>query len=300
MSSGKKLGRGLNSLLGARHAEADTGAAGPDWIPVEHLVPNRVQPRADAEQNLDALAESIRRHGIMQPIVASPLGADRYEIIAGERRWRAARQAGLQRVPVILRETVQTDLDRLELALIENVQREDLNAIERARACRQLLDVHHLTQEDVAVRLGFERSTVANLVRLLELPPAIQEAVSRETLSAGHARALLRLNGHPRQTAVMEQMVREGWSVRQAEETCARLAQGGGATPTHFARPRNPAWVRDLQERLTRRLGLRTELRLHRKGGGRIVLHFQGLEELDAVTQRLGLPSEADELLERP
>lgn len=298
MTSGKKLGRGLSSLLASRHAEEEAGDQSALWVAIDQLTPNRKQPRADVEKGVDRLAESIRRHGVMQPIVVTPLAPERYEIVAGERRWRAARKAGLAKVPVIVREAVTSDLERLELALIENVQREDLNSIERAKACRELVATYRLTQEDVAERLGFERSTVANLVRLLDLPESIQAAVSRETISAGHARALLRLQGHPRQPAAFEQMVREGWSVRQAEAICAQWAEAEGASPAHRARPRNPAWVRDLQERLTRGLGLRTEVRLLQRGGGRLVLHFQALEDLDRVVQRLDLPSEARELLE--
>ncbi|TAH37152.1 MAG: ParB/RepB/Spo0J family partition protein [Planctomycetota bacterium] len=296
MNSGRKLGRGLSSLLTTRHAEDEGVPGGPQWVAIEHLVPNRKQPRADVEKGLERLAESIRRHGVMQPIVVTPLAPDKFEIIAGERRWRAAAHAGLKSVPVILRPQVSGDEERLELALIENVQREDLNAIERARACRQLLETYQLTQEDVAGRLGLERSTIANLIRLLELPEAIQDVVSRGTLSAGHARALLRLNGHPQQARLMEQMIREDWSVRQAEEACGRLAQHP-AKPAHAPRPRQPAWIQGLQEQITRGLGVRAEVRLLRKGGGKLILHFAELESLDALARRLGLRSEAEELL---
>lgn len=298
MSGSRKLGRGLNSLLATRHAAEPEREGGARWVAVDQLVPNRDQPRKDLEKGLDALAESIRRHGVMQPILVAAVPSGGFEILAGERRWRAAKLAGMRSVPVLIRDAPLSESDRLELALIENIQREDLNPIERAVACRQLLERYSLTQEEVAARLGLERSTVANLIRLLDLPAEIQGAVSRETISAGHARALLRLNGHPQQAKVLARMVREGWSVRQAEEVCAALAAARPA-PMRQSRPRHPPWVQDLQERVTRSLGMRSEIRLFRKGGGQVVLHFQNLDELDRFAQRLSLPSEGAELLGR-
>ncbi len=297
MAAGRKLGRGLDSLLANRQARDASEGAGPLWIPVEQLRPNRQQPRKDVERGLEELAESVRQHGLLQPILVTRAGPDEYEILAGERRWRAARKAGLARVPVVVREGKLDEAQRLELALIENIQREDLDPIERALACKALLEEHGLTQEEVARRLGQERSTVANLVRLLDLPPAIQAHVSRGTISAGHARALLRLNGRSEQEQVLKQVLAQGWSVRTTEETCARLATGK-KQPAHRARPRLPSWVGDLQTRLTRGLGLRTEIRLHRKGGGRLVIHFTDQDELDRLTQVLPVSDEARELLQ--
>ena len=293
----RKLGKGLESLLSSHHAQEAPLQAGASWIPVGNLSPNRVQPRQDLNRGLERLAESIRRHGILQPIVVTALGGDRYEILAGERRWRAAQIAGLKSVPVLVREATRTDAERLELALIENVQREDLDPIERARACRRLVSEFQLTQEEVARGLGYERSTVANLVRLLDLPAEIQQAVSRETITAGHARALLRGSGLPAQAELFRRLVDEDWSVRATEEACKKAA-GGKLEPVHRARPRQPAWVSDLQEKITRGAGLRTELRLRRGGGGRVVFHFLDLDELDRFAQHFSLKDEADELLE--
>jgi ParB family chromosome partitioning protein len=293
----RKLGKGLDSLLSNQHAKESAPAGGASWVPTGNLSPNRVQPRKDLERGIQRLAESIRKHGIMQPIVVTALDGDRYEILAGERRWRAAQLAGLKSVPVLVREATRSDAERLELALIENVQREDLDPIERAQACQRLLEDYELTQEQVAQGLGFERSTIANLVRLLDLPQEFQDAVSRETISAGHARALLRLNGMPAQAEMFRRMVAEDWSVRQAEAAC-KVAAEGKVKPAHQARPRQPSWVSDLQERMTRGIGLRTEVRLRRRGGGRVVLHFQDLDELDRLSQSLGLRNEVDELLE--
>lgn len=292
----RKLGKGLNSLLSNRQAEESAEPGGPLWVPVGQLKANRQQPRLELDRGLEELAESIRAHGILQPILVTPEEAGSYEILAGERRWRAARKAGLKSVPVIVREGAPTDAERLQLALVENVQREDLDPIERAKACRRLLEGFEMTQETVAERLGVERSTVANLVRLLELPSEIQEGVSRGTITAGHARALIRLNGNSVQSAIYERIHKESWSVRATEEACAKAAKGKLA-PAHKPRPRQPAWVAGMQEQLTRALGSRVELRLLRRGGGRLVLHFDDLEELDRLGGKLGVTDELDELL---
>lgn len=294
----KKLGKGLESLLSTRHAGEETSSSGGSlWVPVDQLQRNRQQPRKDLERGLEGLANSVRKHGIMQPIVVTRREGGDYEILAGERRWRAAQIAGLKSVPVVVREGVADDAERLELALIENVQREDLNPIERAQACHRLLEEFQLTQEQVAQGLGFNRSTIANLVRLLELPTEIQAGVSRGTISAGHARALLRLSGTPAQAIVYARIEKEGWSVRQTEKSCAQAVKGK-LDPTHRPRPRQPPWVSDLQANLARGLGLRSEIQLRRQGGGKVIIHFADLDELDGFARRFELPSETEELLQ--
>lgn len=297
MAASRKLGKGLGSLLTNTHATETADSGGPLWVSIDQLLANTQQPRQDTQRGLESLAESLRRHGMMQPIVVTPAGGGRYEILAGERRWRASQLAGFKKVPVIVRTAIRSEAERLELALIENIQREDLDAIERASACRQLIDGHGLSQEEVAERLGYERSTVANLVRLLDLPKPIQEAVSRETISAGHGRALLRLNGTPAQKAIYDAIVEEGMSVRATEAACKKAANGG-VKARHQARPIKPAWVQDLQERMSRQLGLKVDIGLKRKAGGRLVIQFQDLEQLDALSQLMALPSESQELLE--
>lgn len=298
MSNPRKLGRGLGSLLSTRHGQEEAqGDGGRNWARWEDLQPSSQQPRKDVERGLERLAESLRRHGMMQPILVTRAGDGRFEILAGERRWRAAQLAGLKQVPILIRENTANAGERLELALIENIQREDLNPIERALACRALVQDHGYSQDLVADRLGYQRSTVSNLLRLLDLPEAIQDDVSRETLSAGHARALLQLQGNSLQSEARKRIVEEGLSVRQAEELCKSWSKKG-ATPKHRARPRKPAWVVDVQEKVSRALGVRTELMLLARGGGKMVLHFQDLEQLDAFTRRLGGASEAEELLE--
>jgi len=298
MASTKKLGKGLGSLLANTHASEESAeSGGPLWVAWEQLEANSQQPRLDLERGIDKLAESLRRHGMMQPIVVTKLESGNYQILAGERRWRASKLAGLKKVPVIIRDGLRNEAERLELALIENVQREDLDPIERASACQRLCQEHGLSQEQVAERLGYDRSTVANLVRLLDLPQGLQEAVSRETMSAGHARALLRLNGTELQAEVFKQVVDEGMSVRATEVVCKKAAEGQ-KEPKHRARPRKPSWVLDLQEKLARQLGSQVEIQLRRNRGGKLIVHFADLDALDQLASQLKLPSEAEELLE--
>ena len=297
MAARPTLGKGLNSLLSNRHASEAAEGDGRRWVPIEQLEANSEQPRRAVDKGLEALAESLRRHGMMQPIVVTEAAEGRFEILAGERRWRAAQIAGLKSVPVVLREGVRDGGERLELALIENIQREDLDPIERAQACERLLETYGLTQGQVAERLGYQRSTVANLVRLLELPEEIQADVSRETLSAGHARALLRLQGSPLQSEARKSMLEGQLSVRAAEALCAKLASGK-RDPQHRARPRKPAWAQEMQEKISRAVGARAELKLHARGGGKLVLHFADLDALDALGRGLGLRTESEELLE--
>ena len=297
MATRPKLGKGLNSLLSNRHASEVPDGDGRRWVSVEALFANSEQPRKAVDKSLEALAESLRRHGMMQPIVVTAADEGRFEILAGERRWRAAQLAGLKSVPVVLREGVRDGGERLELALIENIQREDLDPIERAQACERLLETYGLTQEQVAERLGYQRSTVANLVRLLELPEEIQADVSRETITAGHARALLRLQGSPQQSLARKAIVAEQLSVRAAEALCAKLVSGK-LEPQHRARPRKPAWAQEMQEKISRTVGARAELKLHARGGGKLVLHFSDLDQLDALGRGLGLRTESEELLE--
>ena len=297
MAASRKLGKGLGSLLSNTHATETADSGGPLWVSIDQLIANTQQPRQDTERGLESLAESLRRHGMMQPIVVTQAGPNQYEILAGERRWRASQMAGFKKVPVFVRGAIRSEAERLELALIENIQREDLDPIERATACRQLIDGHGLSQEDVAERLGYERSTVANLVRLLDLPDFIRESVSRETISAGHGRALLRLNGTPSQKAVYDAILDDGMSVRATEAACKKAAKGG-IQARHQARPMKPAWVQDLQERMSRELGLKVDIALKRRAGGRVVIQFQDLEQLDAISGLLVTRTESQELLE--
>ncbi|HIA39109.1 MAG TPA: ParB/RepB/Spo0J family partition protein [Planctomycetes bacterium] len=292
----QRLGKGIGSLLSNRHATDTVASDGKLWVNHSALRPSSEQPRTHTERGIDKLAESLRRHGMMQPIVVTQDLDGNYEILAGERRWRAAALAKLSKVPVIVREGSISGEERLELALIENIQREDLDPIERATACKRLLEDYGLTQQQVADRLGYKRPTVANLVRLLELPLELQEDVSRGTLTAGHARAMLQLGGEAELARAKKEIIDKDLSVRATEVLCKKIV-AGTLTPSHRSRPSKPAWAAELQEKLSRKLGCRSELKIHVRGGGKVVLHFSDLDSLDTMVQGLGLGNEADELL---
>jgi ParB family chromosome partitioning protein len=285
------LGRGLSALLpplpatppqidGAFPRGAGQGV-GP--VPIEEIHPAQKQPRRRFDTaRLDELAESIRSQGIIQPLVVRVRGAGGYELIAGERRWRAAQRAGLHDVPVLVREA--TDGDAFELALVENLQREDLNPIEQAEGFQRLMSEFGYTQETLAGRVGKDRSSVSNALRLLRLPPKVQDMVAGGTISMGHARALLGLED----TAAIERLAlriaARGLSVRQVEALVRREREGaeGKAEP---ARP-SPA-VRDLTERLQRALGTKVRLVETGEGRGTIEIRYQSLDQLDAVLVRI-------------
>jgi ParB family transcriptional regulator, chromosome partitioning protein len=274
----RRLGRGLGSLLGSTGIETPPS---PTQLPIEELRPNPHQPRRvfDAE-SLSELAESIRSHGILQPIVVRAVpGA--YEIISGERRWRAARLAGMLTVPVVVRDHVP-DEQMLELALIENVQRQELDAIERAEGYRQMMQQLHITQEEVAQKVGLKRATVANHIRLLELPEKIRNAVGRGLLSMGHARALL---AHPvpaQLPTLLERIVRDGLSVRQIEtlvRTAGREAVAAGAKKE----VRRVSWLDEIESRLRESLGRRASVKNAKGYRGQIVLEYYDRDDLERL-----------------
>lgn len=276
------LGRGLDSLL---------PAAGVSEVDIDLIAPNPRQPRAMiAPERLEELAESVRTHGILQPLLVSrqggPSGAATYTLVAGERRLRAARAAGLARVPVVVRETTPQGL--LELALVENVQRADLNALEEAAAYRQLIDEFGLTQEAVAARVGKSRVAVANAVRLLALPEPIRHSLAADEISEGHARALLAVSDTRTQIALWQRVVTDELSVRRTEELARRQREHADAAVAPAPkpdRPRDPT-LADFEERLQRTLG--TQVKLERsRSGGRIVIRFYGDEDLGALLERL-------------
>jgi ParB family transcriptional regulator, chromosome partitioning protein len=281
------LGRGLGSLLPQRDG-------GVDEVDIDLIVTNPRQPRAAiAPETLDELAESVRAHGILQPLVVSRRvsegGALSYQLIAGERRLRAARAAGLTRVPVVVREATEQGL--LELALIENIQRADLAPLEEAAAYRQLIDDFGLTQEAVAERVGRSRAAIANTLRLQALPEAVRASLSTGEISEGHARALLGLPDDERRLRAWQEVVTHDLSVRQTEELVRRLREtpeartdekAGKAAPE---RPADPV-LADLEDRLQRSLGTQVKLERSRKGG-RIVIRFYGDEDLESLIERL-------------
>jgi ParB family chromosome partitioning protein len=255
----RRLGKGLGSLIGGVSEDEAT----PTHIPTDSLHPNPFQPRrVFAAEDLESLAASLRQHGMLQPIVVRKVSG-RYEIISGERRWRASRQAGMERVPVVVRVGVD-DRKMLELALVENLQRKDLNPIERALGFRSMAEKLGLTQEQVAERVGLQRSSVANHIRLLELPEQVQDALSRDLIQMGHARALLALSGASERTAMMELVARDGLSVRQVEERVRQSAapRQRAAVPAKQEGPTRPAWAADLERRLVEALGTKVTIRM--------------------------------------
>lgn len=250
------------------------------------LRPNRFQPRRDFDpETLAELASSIRTQGLVQPIVVTPESDGRYTIVAGERRWRAAQQAGLEQVPVVVRE-VRDDRHLLELALVENLQRTDLNPIEEALAYQALQDEFGLGQEEIATRVGKGRPTISNSLRLLNLPEKIQELLRSGRLTAGQARPLLALGKAADRVALAERAVSEGLSARQIEALVAAARDGGTKRKPRKGPPRD-VHAAAAAEQLTRRLQTRVEIRRRRDGGGVVQIHFFSEEDLMRLYDRL-------------
>ncbi|HEY5411462.1 MAG TPA: ParB/RepB/Spo0J family partition protein [Caulobacteraceae bacterium] len=275
------LGRGLSALMGEAEAVASApGAGGPREIPIELIARNPDQPRTDfAEAELEELAQSIRQRGVLQPILLRPYPgkAGEYQIVAGERRWRAAQRAGLGVLPAVVREL--DDRQTLELALIENLQREDLNALEEATAFASLMTLSGGTQEDVAQAIGKSRSHVANTLRLLQLPGEVQALVRTGSLTAGHARTLI---GAAEPLALAGEIIERGLSVRGAEALARKAAASGAARPARRKSTDTLALERDLSERL----GLPVQI-TDKDGKGEIRIRYADLEQLDDLCRRL-------------
>ena len=282
MTLGKKpaLGRGLSALLPGKDDDVPRGTQRDAAI--GELRPSRFQPRRDfSEAALGDLARSIQEQGIVQPIVVVARGDGGFEIVAGERRWRAAKLAGLERVPIVVREHT-SDRELLELALVENLQREDLNPLEAAEAYARLREEFQLTQDQIADRVGKERATVANSLRLLKLSMLVKERVRSGELSAGHARALLALSSVDDQERLAEEILRRALSVRQTEKRAATMVAGDKVV----REKRRDPFTRDAEEKLSRRL--QTKVRIVRKRrGGRIELSFGSEDELIGLFENL-------------
>jgi ParB family chromosome partitioning protein len=255
-------------------------------VPVESIQPNPFQPRQEFDpEKLAELATSIREHGIIQPLVARQEG-NQFTLVSGERRWRAARQAGLSQVPVVVRELANEQL--MMLALIENLQRENLNAIEEAEAFQRLVDEFDLTQEELAQTIGKSRPAIANSLRLLSLPEEIRLGVSRETISAGHARALLALNGYSQQLDLYKEIVKRGLSVRATENLVRGILSPKRIKPQ--VKAVDPQLLA-VEESLISRLG--TQVRITPKAkGGRIEIEYYGAEDLERLLEFFGLTEE--------
>jgi ParB family chromosome partitioning protein len=276
----RRLGRGLGSLLSSEPSPAEPRTS----IPLAKIRPNPFQPRKTfAPDALAELQSSIQTHGVLQPVVVRTVPGG-FELIAGERRFRASQAAGLSSIPAVVRDDIG-DQAMLELALIENLQRADLDPIEKAQGFRQLLQ-QGLTQEELAQRVGMQRSTVANFLRLLELSESVQKVVSEGLLTMGHAKALLGLDDRRRQEELCALIVRRSLSVREAEERVREL-QGRTTESKATVTPATPPWVRELESRIRSHLGSRVKLRNGEGFQGQIVIDYHGREDLDRLLAML-------------
>ena len=293
----KGLGKGLSHLISSNASEAiavATGERNGDIVervdgelrdlPIEFLQRGRYQPRRDfPQESLQELADSIRAQGIMQPIVVRPIGANKYEIIAGERRWRAAQLAELHKVPALVREVA--DEAAIAMALIENIQREDLNPVEEAVALKRLQDEFELTQQQVAEAVGKSRTAVTNLLRLLSLTDEVRTFLERGDIETGHAKALLGLAGEvQRDTA--RQVVDRGLTVRQTEALVRKIQEQAGKPAAK--KPAIDPNIRRLSERLAEKIGVPVTIDHGDKGAGKLVLKYTSLDELDGILAHLG------------
>jgi ParB family chromosome partitioning protein len=302
MNKRKSLGRGLDALLSSARpmapppppnaAEPVPAATPPEAalreVPVDLLRRGKYQPRVDMrEDSLTELAESIKAQGVVQPIVVRPLpnpggGETQYEIVAGERRWRAAQMAGLATIPAVVRDI--PDESAVAVALIENIQRENLNPLEEARSLHRLIEEFGLTHADAADAVGRSRATVTNLLRLLELPRPVREMVERRELDMGHARALLGLESPELTVQIAEQARKQQWSVRATEEAVRKHAAAGGGAKAGKAAARDAGDpnVRRLEADLAETLGAAVSIE-HGPKGGRVVIRYNGLDELEGI-----------------
>ena len=297
------LGRGLEALLGQTSARAPVApAAAPApaaaardelaRIPLDLLQRGRYQPRIDMRpESLQELADSIKAQGVVQPIVVRPIdsaagGSQRYEIIAGERRWRAAQMAGLAEIAAVVRDV--PDEAAVAMALIENIQRENLNPLEEARALQRLIEEFEMTHQSAAEAVGRSRVAVSNLLRLLELGDEVKGLVERREIEMGHARALLGLSGRKQQSEVAALVAKKGLSVRETEALVRRMvAHAEGATAAAPARTLDPN-IRKLQDDLTDKLGAKVAIQHSTSGKGKLVVSYNSLDELDGILERLG------------
>jgi len=282
MAQRKALGRGLNALLGTPDLEGEQLRE----IDIDRILPNSHQPRKTfEEESLNELADSIREHGLVQPIVVRPLEDGFFQLIAGERRWRASQRAGLSRVPAVIREAGEHAA--LELALIENLQREDLNPMEEAQAYERLIADFGMTQEEVARRVGKNRATISNMLRLLKLPPEVHQWLRENRLSTGHAKALLSLNDLDAILDSAKRIIQGNYSVRQAEMLVSRYVNGGGvkdgsAGDPDVLDPNVRAAIHELEQCLG------TKVTLRESGGkGKIEIHFFSFEEMNRLYEGL-------------
>lgn len=294
MSAPKKrgLGRGLEALLGPKAAATAPPEAQPGehlrQIPVKQLQPGKYQPRMSMDPaKLSELAESIKAQGVIQPIVVRELSPGKFEIVAGERRWRASQEAGLADVPVVVRDL--DDRTVIAMALIENIQREDLNPLEEAQSLQRLIGEFSLTHAEAAEAVGRSRAAVSNLLRLLELPPAIRALLEARRLEMGHARALLTLSPDLASKLASE-AAEQGWSVREVEHRAQQFAAGKVPVSSKKAKPGKAtpqADIASLETELSESLGTKVSIAHGRGGKGKLVIHYTDLDTLEGVLEKL-------------
>lgn len=282
MATRKGLGKGLGALFEDYTEQTQPTTEGAVTLPLQKIEPNPLQPRKTFDaQELDSLADSIRTHGVIQPLTVRKLPSGFYQIIAGERRWRAARLAGLTEVPVVIIEA--DDKKAMELALIENLQRADLNPIEEALGYQELMGSYNMTQEQAAARVGKSRPAVANALRLLSLSAAVMALVQSGTLSAGHARALLPVKDEAQQLALAQRVVALGLSVRQTEALCKKCSR---PEPPAVEQPTQVNYLAECEKELTAGLGRKVRI-ISGKRKGRIELEYYGQEDLQRLYDTL-------------
>lgn len=282
-NQGKGLGKGLGALLGDAGVPEQEG--GSVMLRITDVEPNLSQPRkVFDEESLNELAESIRRHGVLQPLAVRKLPTGYYQIIAGERRWRAARIAGVEEIPAMVFEA--DDKRAMELALIENLQREDLNPVEEAEGYRTLIDQYALTQEEVSIQVGRSRPAVANALRLLSLDPTVLDLLSAGELSGGHARALLSLSDPKQQIGIAQKTVQEGLSVRQVESLVRKILENEKEETAEEPQGLTVNYLEELEKQLSARLGRKIKIVNGRKRG-RLELEFYGQDDLNRLSEIL-------------
>ncbi len=285
----KRLGRGVEALITNLRADlngepTDTGDGKLRTLALDLMQRGQYQPRHNMHnESLEDLANSIKAQGVVQPIVVRPIGEGRYEIIAGERRWRAAQMAGLQELPAVVREV--PDQAAIAMALIENIQREDLNPLEEATALKRLIEEFELTHQEAAEAVGRSRAAVSNLLRLLDLNEDVKALVDSGELEMGHVRALLALSGS-RQSETARRVASKGLSVRETERLVARL-RDAGSQPVARKQPSTDPDILRLQEELAERLGAKVSIQHNARGRGRLVIQYHSVDELDGILGHL-------------
>ena len=281
----KGLGKGLDALFDENLIELESPAKESNTLRLSQIEPDKNQPRKVFEKEaLEQLAESIKEHGLIQPIIVSPCGEDRYRIIAGERRWRACRMAGLEEVPVLIREYSPQEIS--EISLIENLQREDLNPVEEAMGYRNLMELYGLTQEQIAQKISRSRPAIANTMRLLALPEQILDFLKTAELSAGHARALLSLEDKDAQLAMDNKISTEGLKVRQAEELVKKSKKA--PVEKQKADPAVAQALAELEKKASSAVGNKVTIRHHANNKGKVEIHYYSVDELEKIMEILG------------